>query len=144
VSLPGIYASISASALPGLHDGSLSYEVHSNASCAPDDELGMWGTSLASVEKLCVSVDTVPDLKNLGSDSAVFMPHAGVSLVAIAMGLNLLELLPVRLPSLDVDVRTLQVPPILQVCHLSLHPMSCGGVGVHTKGALCLLACTSA
>ena len=41
---------------------------------------------------------------------------AGVSLVAIAMGLNLLELLPFRLPSLDVDVRVLQVPPILQVC----------------------------
>ncbi len=40
---------------------------------------------------------------------------AGVSLVAIAMGLNLLELLPFRLPSLDVDVRTLQVPPLLQV-----------------------------
>ncbi|KAL0049459.1 hypothetical protein WJX82_002959 [Trebouxia sp. C0006] len=38
----------------------------------------------------------------------------GVSLVAIAMGLNLLELLPFRLPSLDVDVRTLQVPPLLQ------------------------------
>ena len=31
------------------------------------------------------------------------------------MGLNLLEVLPFRLPSLDVDVRTLQVPPILQV-----------------------------
>lgn len=40
---------------------------------------------------------------------------AGVSLIAIAMGLNLLELLPLRLPSLDVDVRTLQIPPILQV-----------------------------
>lgn len=41
--------------------------------------------------------------------------HAGVAVVAIVMGLNLLELLPFRLPSLDVDVRTLQVPPILQV-----------------------------
>lgn len=41
--------------------------------------------------------------------------HAGVAAVAIVMGLNLLELLPLRLPSLDVDVRTLQVPPILQV-----------------------------
>ena len=38
-----------------------------------------------------------------------------MSLVAIAMGLNLLELLPFRLPSLDVDVRTLHVPPLLQV-----------------------------
>jgi cytochrome c-type biogenesis protein len=37
-----------------------------------------------------------------------------VSLVAIAMGLNLLELLPLRLPSLDVDVRKLQLPPTAQ------------------------------
>lgn len=41
--------------------------------------------------------------------------YAGVAVVAILMGLNLLEVLPFRLPSLDVDVRTLQVPPILQV-----------------------------
>lgn len=34
-----------------------------------------------------------------------------VSLVAVAMGLNLLELLPLRLPSLDVDVRSLGLPP---------------------------------
>ena len=38
-----------------------------------------------------------------------------VSLVAIGMGLNLLEALPLRLPSLDVDVRQLAVPPLLQV-----------------------------
>lgn len=37
-----------------------------------------------------------------------------VSLVAIAMGLNLLELLPLRLPSLDVDTRSLAVPPAAQ------------------------------
>ncbi|KAI3438848.1 hypothetical protein D9Q98_001265 [Chlorella vulgaris] len=37
-----------------------------------------------------------------------------VSLVALAMGLNLLELLPLRLPSLDLDVRQLQVPPAVQ------------------------------
>lgn len=34
-----------------------------------------------------------------------------VSLVAVAMGLNLLEVLPLRLPSLDVDVRGLGLPP---------------------------------
>lgn len=33
------------------------------------------------------------------------------------MGLNLLEVLPVRLPSLDVDVRGLHAPPLLQVQH---------------------------
>lgn len=53
---------------------------------------------------------------------------AGVAVVAILMGLNLLEVLPFRLPSLDVDVRTLQVPPILQVSapiHIqSVHPIS--------------------
>ena len=38
-----------------------------------------------------------------------------VSVVAIAMGLNLLEALPLRLPSLDVDVRRLAAPPLLQV-----------------------------
>lgn len=37
-----------------------------------------------------------------------------VSLVAVAMGLNLLEVLPLRLPSLDVDVRGLGVPPAAQ------------------------------
>ena len=37
-----------------------------------------------------------------------------VSGVAILMGLNLLGALPVRLPSLDVDVRRLSVPPLLQ------------------------------
>ena len=37
-----------------------------------------------------------------------------VSLVAVAMGLNLLEVLPLRLPSLDVDVRQLGVPPAAQ------------------------------
>lgn len=31
------------------------------------------------------------------------------------MGLNLLEVLPLRLPSLDVDVRQLSAPPLLQV-----------------------------
>lgn len=49
--------------------------------------------------------------------------HAGVAVVAIAMGLNLLEVLPFRLPSLDVDVRTLQVPPVLQVSFASLPPV---------------------
>ncbi len=34
-----------------------------------------------------------------------------VSLVAVAMGLNLLEVLPLSLPSLDVDVRGLGLPP---------------------------------
>ena len=37
-----------------------------------------------------------------------------VSLVAVLMGLNLLEVLPLRLPSLDVDVRGLGVPPAAQ------------------------------
>ncbi|PSC75629.1 cytochrome c-type biogeneis [Micractinium conductrix] len=37
-----------------------------------------------------------------------------VSLVAVAMGLNLLEVLPLRLPSLDVDTRGLGLPPAVQ------------------------------
>ncbi|KXZ53767.1 hypothetical protein GPECTOR_6g685 [Gonium pectorale] len=37
-----------------------------------------------------------------------------VGLVAVVMGLNLLEVLPLRLPSLDVDVRQAPVPPALQ------------------------------
>lgn len=44
-----------------------------------------------------------------------FVRDAVVSLVAVAMGLNLLEVLPLRLPSLDVDVRQLSAPPLLQV-----------------------------
>jgi cytochrome c-type biogenesis protein len=31
-------------------------------------------------------------------------------ILAIAMGLNLLEVFPIRLPSLDVDVRDMQLP----------------------------------
>ena len=38
-----------------------------------------------------------------------------VSLVAILMGLNLLEVVQLRLPSLDVDVRQLSAPPLVQV-----------------------------
>ena len=59
-------------------------------------------------------ISSVADTLNHQSDFETWAP-AGVSLVAIAMGLNLLELLPFRLPSLDVDVRTLQVPPLVQV-----------------------------
>ncbi len=61
-------------------------------------------------------VSSMAVVLNHQSDAETW-PPAGVSLVAIAMGLNLLELLPFRLPSLDVDVRTLQVPPLLQVDH---------------------------
>lgn len=40
---------------------------------------------------------------------------AAVSLVAILMGLNLLDVVRLRLPSLDVDVRQLGTPPLVQV-----------------------------
>lgn len=36
-----------------------------------------------------------------------------VALLAVLMGLNLLEVLPLSLPSLDVDVRALRLPPTL-------------------------------
>ncbi len=39
---------------------------------------------------------------------------AAVSGVAILMGLNLLGALPLRLPSLDMDVRQLSLPPLAQ------------------------------
>jgi hypothetical protein len=38
-----------------------------------------------------------------------------ISLVAILMGLNLLEVVRLRLPSVDVDVRGFSAPPLLQV-----------------------------
>ncbi len=38
-----------------------------------------------------------------------------VSLIAILMGANLLELLPLQLPSLDIDTRSVNVPPLAQV-----------------------------
>ena len=38
-----------------------------------------------------------------------------VSLVAIVMGLNLLEVVPLQLPSLDVDTRQVSAPPAAQV-----------------------------
>ncbi|KAK9843059.1 hypothetical protein WJX74_006364 [Apatococcus lobatus] len=37
-----------------------------------------------------------------------------VSLIAILMGANLLELLPLQLPSVDVDTRALNLPPLAQ------------------------------
>lgn len=39
-----------------------------------------------------------------------------ISLLAIVMGLNLLEVIQLNLPSLDVDVRKFSAPPLLQVC----------------------------
>lgn len=39
-----------------------------------------------------------------------------VSAVAILMGLNLLEVLPLQLPSLNVDTREFKAPPSVQVC----------------------------
>ena len=42
-----------------------------------------------------------------------------VGIVAVIMGLNLLELLPLALPSLDVDVRQLAAPPLVQVSSIS-------------------------
>ena len=41
-----------------------------------------------------------------------------ISLLAILMGLNLLEVVQLKLPSLDVDVRKFEAPPLLQVCNL--------------------------
>jgi cytochrome c biogenesis protein CcdA len=38
--------------------------------------------------------------------------RAGVGAVALLMGFNLLELLPLRFPSLDFDVRALRLPPL--------------------------------
>ena len=38
-----------------------------------------------------------------------------VSVVAIIMGLNLLEVVPIQLPSLDVDTRKISAPPAAQV-----------------------------
>ena len=51
-----------------------------------------------------------------------------ISLVAILMGLNLLEVVRLQLPSLDVDVRGLSAPPLLQarfptVAQSSAHPV---------------------
>jgi cytochrome c biogenesis protein CcdA len=43
-----------------------------------------------------------------------------VSIVAIIMGLNLLEVVQLQLPSLDVDVRQLSAPPLLQVLNPSM------------------------
>lgn len=65
----------------------------------------------------------VTSLSILGIGSALFgraygqfgkgLP-IGVSLIAILMGLNLLEVYPVQLPSIDVDVRRFGLGPNLQ------------------------------
>ena len=51
--------------------------------------------------------------------------HPGVALVAILMGLNLLEVVQLRLPAVDLDVRQLGLPPLLQVWQ-SAHMLFCG------------------
>ena len=56
-----------------------------------------------------------------------------VSLVAIAMGLNLLELLPLRLPSLDVDVRGLGVPPAAQAYLAGAHERAVGAAWLPSR-----------
>ena len=38
-----------------------------------------------------------------------------ISVLAIVMGLNLLEVVQLNLPSFDVDIRKLEAPPLLQV-----------------------------
>lgn len=56
-----------------------------------------------------------------------------VGIVAVIMGLNLLELLPLALPSLDVDVRQLSAPPLVQVMLTSVQcrgPMSISSVSL--------------
>ena len=40
-----------------------------------------------------------------------------VSFVAILMGLNLLDVITLKLPSLDVDTRKVSAPPAVQVFH---------------------------
>jgi hypothetical protein len=64
-----------------------------------------------------------------------------VSLVAILMGLNLLEVVQLRLPSLDVDVRQLSAPPLLQAregeracpLHRSCVPALAGHLSVSSR-----------
>ena len=51
--------------------------------------------------------------------------HPGVALVAILMGLNLLEVVQLRIPAVDLDVRQLGLPPLLQV-RQSVHIRICG------------------
>jgi cytochrome c biogenesis protein CcdA len=48
----------------------------------------------------------------LSCDGNVAPVHAVVGLVAILMGLNLLNVLPFSFPSLDLDVRQLPIPPV--------------------------------
>lgn len=38
-----------------------------------------------------------------------------ISLLAILMGLNLLEVVQLQLPSLDLDIKKIPAPPLLQV-----------------------------
>ena len=84
-----------------------------------------------------------------------------VSLVAIVMGLNLLEVVPLQLPSLDVDTRQISAPPAVQVpaSPVSVHVSACLGGELrarlcyflhtaHACGELishqCLVVCTQA
>ena len=69
---------------------------------------------------ICCCICSGPNRCPIPTAAAPPAPQIGdglpiaVSLVAVAMGLNLLEVLPLRLPSLDVDVRQLGVPPAAQ------------------------------
>ena len=89
----------------------------------------------------------VPSVCQVGAGLPV-----AVSLVAIGMGLNLLEALPLRLPSLDVDVRQLAAPPLLQVnaglscvCKVVKAALQCGSMPCCRLRALsCLVQVLSA
>lgn len=84
---------------------------------------GTEGGPPLAVQAGCFSVGLATSLALLGIASSSLGQVYGqagsglalvVSGVAIVMGLNLLEVLPLRLPSLDLDVRQLGLPPPLQ------------------------------
>lgn len=66
-----------------------------------------------------------------------------VALVAIAMGLNLLAVLPLRLPSLDVDVRSISAPDPLQAGSsvAPQTPSCCKAASEHAANCKCWMHC---
>ena len=55
--------------------------------------------------------------------------------MAILMGLNLLEVVQLRIPAVDLDVRQLGLPPLLQV-RQSAH-LPCCGLCLYLMGLVC-------
>eukprot|EP00879_Flechtneria_rotunda_P018121 GHRR01019003.1.p1 GENE.GHRR01019003.1~~GHRR01019003.1.p1 ORF type:complete len:369 (+),score=127.62 GHRR01019003.1:681-1787(+) len=91
-----------------------------SSSSSPATTTSSKQSSSVATQAVCFSLGLASSLAGLGLASSLLGKAYGqlggkglpiaVGLVAVVMGLNLLEVMPLRLPSLDVDVRKAKLP----------------------------------